>query len=139
MANRVLLTKTLEHIRANPTTWVQNDWITADNSADPGCGTAYCFAGWAVVLSGYSIGADALITLDQLAPDLMHRLADEKAYIHRRAGVPQVAVHSLATILLDIPRWHGCDGRHHHLFCGGNSLDQLTTHVAALCSTTTGA
>lgn len=47
MPNAELAYKILDQIDAHPKRWVQNDWMTNTE-----CGTAYCFAGWAVVLSG---------------------------------------------------------------------------------------
>jgi len=49
MVNVPLLQKVLDHITAHPEEWRQSDW--ASKSA---CGTAYCVAGHAVVMSGYT-------------------------------------------------------------------------------------
>lgn len=46
--NVELLQKTLAHIEAHPKLWDQTWWRTER----VGCGTAYCFAGWAAMLSG---------------------------------------------------------------------------------------
>ncbi len=40
--NAALAYRVLDHIEAHPETWDQENW----------CGTAQCFAGWAVALSG---------------------------------------------------------------------------------------
>ena len=48
MVNKELLNKVMDHILANQEQWKQNSWATKTE-----CGTTYCFAGWAVVLSGY--------------------------------------------------------------------------------------
>lgn len=42
--NVPLLDATLNHIIQNPKDWNQNEWR---------CGTSYCFAGWAAVISGW--------------------------------------------------------------------------------------
>jgi hypothetical protein len=47
MPNVELLRQTLAHIEANPDEWDQRDW-----RRETSCGTAYCFAGWAVKLTG---------------------------------------------------------------------------------------
>lgn len=50
MPNMELLDKVLGHIKANPETW---------NQADYRCGTTYCFAGHAALMSGWKpVGPD---------------------------------------------------------------------------------
>lgn len=44
MANIEMLDKVLGHIKANPGSWKQSEWR---------CGTSYCFAGPAAILSGW--------------------------------------------------------------------------------------
>jgi hypothetical protein len=129
MPNTELLSRTLERIKTSPHQWIQDNWITlAGDRVDPGCGTAYCYAGWAVVLSGYEIGSDALVELDQLPPEITNRLTARGI---RMFGAPRkVAVPEVAAILLDIPRWDGCTDHSHHLFCGGNDLERLEQLVA---------
>lgn len=46
--NADLARKVLDHIRRHPETWDQGSWVSTQD-----CGTAYCFAGHALVLSGY--------------------------------------------------------------------------------------
>jgi hypothetical protein len=50
-----LLRRTLEHIEQNPEQWAQHAWVSHRHR---GCGTAYCFAGWATVLSGAQLAWD---------------------------------------------------------------------------------
>lgn len=45
--NVKLLQRVLAHIEADPAHWDQDAWAVQA----PGCGTAYCFAGWAVALA----------------------------------------------------------------------------------------
>jgi hypothetical protein len=45
--NAELAYRVLDRIDAEPYRWIQGDWATETD-----CGTAYCFAGWAVVLAG---------------------------------------------------------------------------------------
>ena len=44
--NLPLLWKTLDHIEAHPDEWFQRDWVLKTK-----CGTAFCFAGTAVMLA----------------------------------------------------------------------------------------
>lgn len=54
MINEELLTQTLEQIDNHPEDWNQKVWgTTVDLPEGNTCGTAYCFAGWAVKLAGY--------------------------------------------------------------------------------------
>jgi hypothetical protein len=48
--NAELAYKVLDHIDADPASWDQYTWF----SAQP-CGTVACFAGWTVMLSGHTI------------------------------------------------------------------------------------
>jgi hypothetical protein len=50
MANVPLLCKVLEHIENHPEEWDQKNWKT-----ETACGTAYCFAGHALVMMGHEI------------------------------------------------------------------------------------
>jgi hypothetical protein len=47
MPNTELLNRTLNYIEAHPKEWDQDAWARRDQ-----CGTAYCFAGTTVMLSG---------------------------------------------------------------------------------------
>lgn len=61
--NAELAYKVLDHIDAHPDQWDQDVWWTDQHYA--GCGSAGCFAGWAVVLSGGRIefdGFNSIIT-----------------------------------------------------------------------------
>lgn len=49
--NVPLMLKVLEHITAHPDEHDQHTWATRA----PHCGTTYCFAGWAVVLTGHDV------------------------------------------------------------------------------------
>lgn len=52
MANIELLQRTLDHIEANPQEWDQRQWAARKSKAGHmECGTAFCFAGWAVQLA----------------------------------------------------------------------------------------
>ncbi len=48
--NAELAYKVLDHIDTNPETWRQKVWAGKSE-----CGTAACFAGWAVMLSGHTV------------------------------------------------------------------------------------
>jgi hypothetical protein len=48
--NAALAYQVLDHLDAHPEQWNQRDW-----AIQRPCGTAFCFAGWAAVLSGREI------------------------------------------------------------------------------------
>lgn len=55
MPNAELAYRVLDQIDAEPERWNQNAWVI-------GCGTSYCFAGWALTLTGHTLvgrGAEA--------------------------------------------------------------------------------
>lgn len=73
MFNEPLLLKTLEHIKSVPQLTVPDEpamlalkeqgkpaegWYQSDWAVEVECGTAYCFAGWAALLSGHHIKVD---------------------------------------------------------------------------------
>lgn len=49
--NAELAYRVLDHIDAHPEAWQQGLWVTD-------CGTAYCFAGWALTMTGHTLGPD---------------------------------------------------------------------------------
>jgi hypothetical protein len=57
MANLDLLKKIHERIITVPEEWDQDTW-----AAHRECGTSYCIAGWACVLSGYKVDFDTRAT-----------------------------------------------------------------------------
>lgn len=140
MPNTDLLHRTLEQCRTHPDTWNQDRWITLPGyGASPYCGTAYCFGGWAVVLSGYQIGDAGYVTTGQLPAEIVYCLdaldrIGELPVTGRWADPGDVAA-----ILLDIPLWDNCPdclGGKHHLFCACNSFADLERIVAELCGET---
>jgi hypothetical protein len=52
--NRENLKLVLDHIKADPHSWEQDDWHSE-------CGTKHCFAGWAQILSGKPASNDTVI------------------------------------------------------------------------------
>jgi hypothetical protein len=57
--NLPLLWQTLETIQSHPENWEQAEWVTDTRTpTDNVCGTAFCFAGTALWLSGYEIAMD---------------------------------------------------------------------------------
>lgn len=46
--NAELAYKVLDHIDAHPEQWKQDTWVTD-------CGTSFCFAGWALELTGHTL------------------------------------------------------------------------------------
>lgn len=131
--NKALLKRTLQHIEEHPEEWNQDHWITLPG---PSCGTAYCFGGWAVVLSGYQISHAGYVTTDQLPDEIIYRLdaldrIGELPVTGRWADPGDVA-----SILLGVPLWDDCPdclGGKHHLFCVCNRFEDLQRIVAELC------
>ncbi|XVQ07305.1 hypothetical protein ACQP1W_32450 [Spirillospora sp. CA-255316] len=106
-----LLKRTLAHIEAHPEEWDQNEWCT-----ELDCGTAYCFAGWAIKLDGratFTAVNDFVIDEDGTSQD-----TDDYA-----AGL--LGIKSLERAERD------CE---EHLFAADNSLDDLRRIVGELCA-----
>lgn len=121
--NRELIVDVFAHIELDPSSWNQASWATAPDRSrrvdDPAgsppaeteCGTAYCFAGWACVLSGEPIAWER----------------DDNGSLRRRWFGHEVesgvSISRQAEALLGIRRW--VDGGPLDLFDGDNSLDTL--------------
>lgn len=73
--NTSLLRLTLAHIENNQQAWDQTAWAIRQYRDGETCGTAYCFAGWAVQLAGHSIQFDDSYTPIPEGPDHQHGLA----------------------------------------------------------------
>lgn len=72
-ANPGLMYQTLAHIEANPERWGQKHWVCETEE----CGTAYCFAGWALTLIGVPISpALGLVEVNSLPIDARARLLE---------------------------------------------------------------
>jgi hypothetical protein len=56
--NAALAYQVIDHIDAHPEQWHQGTWV---GQAD--CGTIACFAGWAVLLSGYQVDEDGDVSV----------------------------------------------------------------------------
>lgn len=54
--NAELAYRVLDHIDAHPEQWDQGHWV-----AEAECGTVGCFAGWAVMLSGYMVNDEGTV------------------------------------------------------------------------------
>lgn len=125
MPNADLLKRTLAHIEAHPEQWFQGNWRGPRNllgsehwrqaEAGEGCGTAFCFAGWAAELSGVTW---------VYPPD--HRLS----YTVLTPGEEEIAVDLYARLLLDLDFYEAAD-----LFASDNTLDDLRRIVAELSAT----
>lgn len=70
MPNIALLNQVLGAIKANPNQWNQREWLVSEEDRvefegqKPGCGSSYCFAGWAVHLAGYKVDEQSLTAID---------------------------------------------------------------------------
>jgi hypothetical protein len=110
MPNAELAYRVLDHITAHPKEWNQTIYLRKDH-----CGTAACFAGWTVLLSGdrpnWSEGWPA------------H--GGEVTDVVTAAQSPDsVCVSDRATELLDITSWDAFG-----LFDANNSMDDLCEQV----------
>lgn len=105
--NAALLTQVLDKIEREPGSWNQH-WYATRNRG-PECGTAYCFAGHAVVLAGLEV-------------DWERENSDEGFWLVDGRPIPDVARELLGITPHQAER----------LFAGGNDLDDLYEIVADL-------
>lgn len=86
MVNVDLLTQAMAAIKANPSQWDQSDWYmhtakdgsrwwpgdysTPEEATADHCGTSYCLAGWAAVLSGHKPPSEGLWYIDDKHVDV---------------------------------------------------------------------
>lgn len=141
MPNTELLKKTLAHIETHQDQWSQNNWITpAEYRDNPECGTAYCFAGWSVALSGYRITKEGHVPVSQLPPKVLFAIDEDEIWEdydkETDRDVLMASIADVATLLLGVPPWGG-PFRRNHLFGAHNTLNDLRRHVAELCGETT--
>lgn len=120
--NVALLKATLAHIKAHPETWEQSDWSTPTK-----CGTAYCFAGWAVLLG---TGPSGQVDEDDEVPRkaLPNEDEIEEHFDDAPASAGYVHVAVAARHLLGLTHDDA-----EALFGGGNELADLEHMVAELC------
>lgn len=110
--NFALMHQILEKIRLDPDSWDQSNWARLT-----GCGTSYCFAGWACVLSGYRMDWTDIcsVTLFLIDEDYREQHGDRRP------------ISNTACELLGLgPKEADA------LFAGSNSLDDLETMVKNL-------
>lgn len=118
--NKQLADQVLAQIEAHPETWDQTDWRTQRD-----CGTAYCFAGWAVEMSGrqyaVSVNCDCCNSAVVALPDEAYAepLSDFCDCDHGGEDVNVVTTYEAAHRALGLKA--GTRG----LFNGGNSLADL--------------
>lgn len=113
--NRPLLLKTLAVIEEKPEAWSQGDWATKDPQCLPEkniCGTAFCFAGWALVNSGYK-------------PEWTEGSNYTGEFVSKRGKV--VDAETKAQKLLNLT-----DEQSGNLFSGNNTLEEIRDQVASL-------
>lgn len=138
--NTELLKRTLQHIEDHPETWDQATW----RNPDAECGTACCFAGWAVTLAGGQFEASQIVRIDSLP------LSGETVRALQEVGIGTVG----AAAIPDAAAWllglyeviYDEDGTGVYLdndpsddlFSFDNTLDDLRYIVAGLCGEPTG-
>lgn len=106
----------LAHIEAHPETWSQGNWAIRTD-----CGTAFCFAGWTVALSGGKFVWNASEIED---------VDEEASYVTGvpgTAGAPSIGWAAAKLLGLVYDPLAGCAA---HLFAGENTLDDLRDMVA---------
>lgn len=117
MPNTDLLRRTLTQIEAHPETWDQKNW-----GIETDCGTAYCFAGWAVVLSDLPLDWDLEEDEFENQRVVANRTSEDAPLGFRLRSIFHVAKQLLD---LSMPQAE-------HLFHADNSLDELRSQVAEL-------
>jgi len=122
-----LLTRTLNHIKLNPEAWDQTHW----------CGTAQCFAGWAVTLAGMRIDEEnEVVSVDDMPTELAAAVDSDTEWISvREAAVIALGIAD-SQLVDDGPGGDGDRiGADAVLFYAGNEMDDLERFVGRLCAT----
>jgi len=112
-ANAPLLWKVYDHIKAHPKEWNQLDWAIRRQTQEEVCGTAYCFAGHAVVMAGHQIDWERA---DEF------RSGDITAHLTDGQRIEDVAMYELG-----LSELQGCD-----LFSAVNSLEDIHRNLVSL-------
>lgn len=101
--NHDLFVKVLAHIERKPEAWQQNFWsrFTDDEDRPLACGTAHCFAGWAIAIAE---GVNLTSNRDE----------EILPWAYRLLGIPG-----------DFERYYDSRPEAPHLFDGSNTLDDL--------------
>lgn len=87
--NRELISRVLAHIEANPQEWDQRGWFWRSNRSNRSCGTKACFAGRALLLSGYQIvSTGSQFDLDTMIDPYGHVVRDYDAQAAKVLGLP---------------------------------------------------
>lgn len=133
--NVALLRQMLAHIEAHPETWDQATW----RNPDAECGTACCFAGWAVTLAGGQFEASQTVRIESLplSGEAIRALQEVGYGTTGVASIPDAAAWLLGLFELTYDE----DGTDIYLdaypsddlFSPDNSLDDLRCIVAQLC------
>jgi len=117
--NVPLLRQTMAQIEAHPEQWDQGSW-----TKELTCGTAYCFAGWAAVLSGARFAKNAYSQ-------------EFRSCVIPPGRILPVDVADYAADLLGVEHYEterSDEDNYVHLFNGGNDLDDLRQIVDELCA-----
>lgn len=109
MANVELIQKVLDHITAHPDEWNQASWAVKRE-----CGTAYCFAGHVVQMTGYEIAWDgdydrAFHVKVKGLPVGLYSYANTISYVARRelglTDVESITLFDSDNTLSDLWKW----------------------------------
>jgi len=135
VADELRMRRVLAHIESNLPLWDQNNWVV-----ETSCGTAYCYAGWTVVLEGIPVhtNVDGLPyvdrrTLPQPWRDRLEALNLDYLANGLNGYEDHVAVSDMAALILGLYD----DGRERdkwHLFGACLGLDGLRQAIDWLCT-----
>jgi len=118
------LRRVLAHIESTPQLWNQSTWVS-----ETSCGTAYCFAGWAVALEGIPIVVDdgsPYIDFRTL-PEPWHSKLDKLSLAYLDGGWHRAAVSDVAALILGLhDKWA--------LFRACLTLDELRESIDRICA-----
>ncbi len=130
--NFVLLRYVLNHLEHHPDRWDQRYWF----QPRPGCGTTHCFAGWTVILAGYTLIGDT-VAVSTIPADIRTQIhpADLHTYGGLRVHVAPLAAALLGLANTDFDDTSATENRTaEHLFYGGNTLASISDIISELAS-----
>jgi hypothetical protein len=133
--------RVLSHIENNLELWDQDHWA----SSTP-CGTAYCFAGWTVVLEGIQIvGPDpdsdtpTAVRFDDLSEPWRSRVEASSRFSYRAHNGNILTVSDLAALILGLSGPGRNLGEHWKLFGACLTLDEIRETIDRICTEASGA
>lgn len=99
MPNDQLFIDTLAQIEREPSSWYQAEWAVRSNE----CGTAFCFAGWAVQLAGHEVLWDSGVVASMTTNHVwIERVALDELGITKDQGIQLFAARNQLGTLYEI-------------------------------------